>query len=226
MILAVGLNAVFATPSFAGCLCNALATYILSGGSLLFVSFIAGALLMLLQRNWHYSKRLALAGAVLLALAVAMSAALNSNLWYSPGVIANSEAWLEGGVPAHWISLLVIAIGFGLLFIACSMLPSVIAFRRQLENRNVIGTLNILILLIPAAFVMAPLLFQDLASSFVMMFWSTLFTNPKLLSQIPENLHTSITVWSILLGVFAIAWGKLLFEASQLKDVVVVKEAS
>jgi hypothetical protein len=105
------------------------------------------------------------------------------------------------------------------------MLPSVIAFRRHLENRNAIVSLNILILLIPGTFVMAPFLFHDSGSTFVMMFWSILFTNPTLVKEIPEGMRASIAVWSIVLGVFAIVWGKLLFEASQLKDDVVVKEA-
>jgi hypothetical protein len=224
LFLAVAANAAFASPSFAGCLCNALASYIQGGGCLLFASFIAGALFMSFQRSWRESKTLAFAACVLLAVAITVSSALNSNLWTSPGIITNSEKWLEGGVPAHWISLLMIAIGFGLLFIACCLLPTVIAFRRHIENRNVIGNWNILILLVPAAFVMAPFLFQDVASSFVMMFWSTLFTNPKFLSEIPESLRASIAVWSILLGLFAVAWGFLILKVSKSEKLVAAKK--
>jgi len=224
LILAVALNAAFTAPSFAGCLCNALAQYIQGGGCLLFISFIAGALLMSLQRNWRDSKTLALAAAGLLAVATAVSNALNSNLWSSPGVITNSEQWLEGGVPAHWITLLVIAIGFGLLFVACFMLPSLIAFRRRLKNRNGFFALNILVLLIPAAFVTAPFFFHDLASTFVMMFWSMLFTAPKQIPEIPDALRVSIAVWSILLGLFAVSWGFLIFNVSKLEKLVAAKE--
>jgi hypothetical protein len=212
LILALWMNAALASPSFAGCLCNALATYIQGGGFRLFSSFASGALLMTLKRSWSDSKKLAIAAFVLLAMATAMSSALNSNLWTTPGVITNSQAWFEGGVPAHWISLLVIAIGSGLLFVVCLMLPAVIAFRRRLENKNVFFVLNILVLIIPAAFLVAPYLFRDIASTFVMMFWAMLFTNPTQLSQIPDTCRVSIIVWSLLLGLFAVAWGALIFK--------------
>lgn len=154
------VNFFLITPCYAGCLCNLVALSVSTAGLLICQAFLIGAATILFMKKWAISAKLAGVGAIALALSFAVSNALNDGLIaHVPGVLQNSSEDLE----SHWFVLLLIVILTAAAFISAYILPSIVAFRRNKENRKMILALNILAGWLP--FVWNVLLFLSFADA-------------------------------------------------------------